>query len=69
MRLEQLVAKALKHVDNDRYVLAMAVGQRADELSKGAKPLIDNVRDFKYADIAIMELAEGLLIVDSLVKK
>jgi DNA-directed RNA polymerase subunit omega len=40
MRLEERISKALKQVDNDRYILAIAVGQRADELSKGAKPLL-----------------------------
>lgn len=39
-RLEERISRALKQVDNDRYVLAIAVGQRADELSKGAKPLL-----------------------------
>ena len=69
MRLEQTIAKALKNVDNDRYILSLAVGQRADELSKGAKPLIPDLREAKYADIAIMEIAEGLLKVDSVVAK
>ena len=69
MRLEQIIAKALKNVDNDRYILSLAVGQRADELSKGAKPLIPDLRDRKYTDIAIMELAEGLLKVEGLVEK
>ena len=69
MRLEQIIAKALKNVDNDRYILSLAVGQRADELSKGAKPLIPDMREAKYADIAIMELAEGLLKVEGLVEK
>jgi DNA-directed RNA polymerase subunit omega len=69
MRLEQIIAKALKNVDNDRYILSLAVGQRADELSRGAKPLIPDLRDIKYTDIAIMELAEGLLKVEGVVEK
>ena len=36
MRLEEILAQALEKVNNDRYVLSVAVGQRADELSKGA---------------------------------
>ena len=42
MRLEEILAQALERTNNDRYILAVAVGQRADELSKGAKPLINN---------------------------
>jgi len=43
VRIEEIVSKALEKVGNDRYILSLAVGQRADELSKGAKPLLDNV--------------------------
>lgn len=68
MRLEQIMAKALERVNNDRYILAIAVGQRADELSKGAKPLLeDNTKKMKYTDIAINEIANGLLKIDELV--
>ena len=53
MRLEERISKALKQVDNDRYILAIAVGQRADKLSKGAKPLLElNTQKMKYTDIA-----------------
>jgi len=69
MRLEQIIAKALKNVDNDRYILSLAVGQRADELSKGVKPLLENSTIKNMTDIAIMELAEGLLKVEGLVEK
>jgi len=52
MRLEERMSKALKQVNNDRYILAIAVGQRADELSKGAKPLLEqNTQKMKYTDI------------------
>ncbi len=66
MRLEEILAQALKRVENDRYVLSVAVGQRADELSKGAKPLLENseTKNMKYTDIAIKEIASGLLIID-----
>jgi len=68
MRLEEILAKALSKVGNDRYILAVAVGQRADDLSKGAKPLLDNseTKNMKYTDIAIKEIAYGLLIIDDL---
>ncbi len=68
MRLEEILSKALSRVENDRYVLAVAVGQRADDLSKGAKPLLENseTKNMKYTDIAIKEIAYGLLIIDNL---
>ena len=66
MRLEEILAQALERVNNDRYVLSVAVGQRADELSKGAKPLIesDQTKNMKYTDIAIKEIASGILVID-----
>lgn len=68
MRLEETLAQALEKVNNDRYVLSVAVGQRADELSKGAKPLIESsqTKNMKYTDIAIKEIASGALIIDNL---
>lgn len=68
MRLEQVMARALERVNNDRYMLAIAVGQRADELSKGAKPLLEeNTKKMKYTDIAINEIANGLLEIEGLI--
>jgi len=70
MRLEERMSQALKKVDNDRYILAIAVGQRADELSKGAKPLLEqNTQKMKYTDIAIDEIASGLLVIEGLVDR
>ncbi|NVJ53347.1 MAG: DNA-directed RNA polymerase subunit omega [Campylobacteraceae bacterium] len=70
MRLEERMAKALERVNNDRYILSIAVGQRADELSKGAKPLLEkNTQNMKYTDIAIDEIADGLLVIEGLVDK
>jgi len=69
-RLEERISRALKQVDNDRYILAIAVGQRADELSKGAKPLLkQNTQKMKYTDIAIEEIANGLLKIEGLINK
>ena len=69
MRLEEILAQALEKTNNDRYILSVAVGQRADELSKGAKPLIDSqqTKNMKYTDIAIKEIASGVLIIDGLI--
>ena len=70
IRLEERMSQALKKVNNDRYILAIAVGQRADELSKGAKPLLDkNTQNMKYTDIAIDEIASGVLKIEGLVSK
>lgn len=68
MRLEEILAQALEQTNNDRYILSVAVGQRADELSKGAKPLLDSnqTKNMKYTDIAIKEIASGVLIIDGL---
>jgi len=66
MRIEEIVSEALDKVGNDRYILSIAVGQRADELSKGAKPLLSRsqIQDLKYTDIAIKEIASGILQID-----
>ncbi len=70
MRLEERISRALRKVDNDRYILAIAVGQRADELSRGAKPLLEqNTQHMKYTDIAIDEIASGLLVIEGLIDK
>ncbi len=64
MRLEVLVAEALKHVDNDRYLLAKAIGKRANELSAGSAPLVDmDIKKSKATDIALREIAKGKLSV------
>ena len=63
MRIEEILSKALEKVNNDRYILSLAVGQRADELSKGAKPLIEVKKNTQPTEIAIMEIAEGLIQV------
>jgi DNA-directed RNA polymerase subunit omega len=64
MRLEQVTAEALKKVNFDRYLLASAVGKRADELAQGAQPQVDlDPKKMKYADIALHEIAEGKITV------
>ena len=64
MRTEQLTAKALEKVDFDKYLLATAVGKRAEEISKGAKPLVEvDTSVMKFTDIALQEIAEGKITV------
>lgn len=67
MRIEQITAKALKQMDGDRYVLCTAIFERTKELSKGAKPLVDmDVKKNKFTDIALMEISQGLIKVESI---
>ena len=64
MRLEQITAQALERVDHDRYLLAKAIGKRAEELNNGAVPLVNmDVKTSQPTDIALFEIAEGKLIV------
>ncbi len=64
MRVEQLTAKALENVNFDRYLLASAVGKRAQELANGDKALVDyDPNRTKFADVALLEIAEGKIIV------
>jgi DNA-directed RNA polymerase subunit omega len=60
MRIEQLTAKALERVGEDKYLLASAVGKRVTELVSGATPLVKlDIKKYKFADIALYEIAEG----------
>ena len=64
MRTEQLTALALEKVDFDKYLLANAVGKRAEAIANGAPALLDmDTSAMKYADIALQEIAEGKIIV------
>ena len=66
MKIEKLTAQALERVDFDRYLLAIAVGKRAEAISKGAAPLVNmDPKTEKFADIALVEIAEGKLIISN----
>lgn len=70
MRVEELTAKALKKLDIDRYTLAIAVSKRTDELLNGATSKLNiDVRNIKATDLALMELAEGLVTVKGFIDK
>ena len=70
MRLEQLTAKALETADIDRYQLALAVAKRADELHNGAPSKLNvNSKTLKPTDLALMEIAEGLVSVTGFADK
>jgi len=64
MKIEQLTAKALEILEFDRYLLAASVGKRAEEIARGASPLVDmDPKVDKFTDIALVEIAEGKIIV------
>ena len=64
MRTEQLTAQALERLDYDKYLLANAVGKRAEAITNGAPSVLDiDTTDMKFADIALQEIAEGKIIV------
>ena len=66
MRLEKIVSKALKNVDNDAYLLSLMVAKRTKELNQGSQPKIEIKREkYKHADIALMEIAEGKIELES----
>jgi len=64
MRTEQLTAKALEKVDFDKYLLANAVGKRAEAIANGAATELDiDTSEMKFTDIALQEIAEGKITV------
>ena len=64
MRTEQLTALALEKVDFDKYLLANAVGKRAEAIAQGAQTVLYiDISEMKYADVALREIAEGKIIV------
>jgi DNA-directed RNA polymerase subunit omega len=64
MRLEELTAKALETASVDRYQLALAVAKRSDELLNGAQSKLNvDIKSVKAADLALMEIAEGLVTI------
>ena len=69
MRLEEVAARALKMVGDDRYKLALVVAKRAEALSSGAKSLLDiDVSKMKFSDIALCEVAEGKIGLEAIVE-
>ena len=64
MKVEELTAKALAHGDIDRYQLALAVAKRAKQLQNGAQSKLKvDIKKVKSTDLALMEIAEGLISV------
>ena len=70
MRVEELTAKALEISGVDRYVLALAVAKRADEIQNGSPSKLNiDPKSIKATDLALMELAEGLVLIKGFEKK
>ena len=69
MKVEELTAKILNENPNmDNYQLAIAVAKRCDELENGATSKLNiNPNSIKSADLALMEIAEGLIVVKGFV--
>lgn len=64
LRLEEIIAKALDTTGIDRYQLSIAVAQRATELENGAQSKLNiDLKTTKAADLALMEIAEGLVVI------
>lgn len=64
MRTEKLTAQALENVNYDKYLLANAVGKRAEAIANGASSVLNiDITSMKYADIALQEIAEGKIVV------
>jgi len=63
MKVEELTAKVLEENQNiDRYQLALAVAKRSDELLNGATSKLNiDPKSIKAADLALMEIAQGLV--------
>ena len=69
MKVEELTAKILNENPNmDNYQLALAVAKRCDELENGATSKLNiDPNSIKSADLALMEIAEGLVVVKGFV--
>jgi len=69
MKTEELTAKVLQNNPNmDNYQLAIAVAKRSDELLNGASSKLNiDPKSIKAADLALMEIAEGLITIKGFV--
>ena len=64
MKIEEMVVRALEQVNNDRYLLSVAIARRAEEIQNGAPIKLSLApKNFKPADLALMEIAKGAIKV------
>jgi len=70
IKIEELTAKVLEaNPELDRYQLAIAVAERADELSNGSPSKLSvTIKEVKPTDLALMEIAEGLVTIKGFVE-
>jgi DNA-directed RNA polymerase subunit omega len=63
VKVEELTAKILQDNPNmDSYQLALAVAKRSDELLNGSTSKLNiDPKSIKAADLALMEIAQGLI--------
>ena len=66
MRPEQVIFKALQQADNDRYLLALAVSKRVNQILAGDSIKVKDgsgkdfdTKKYKVSDLALLEIAEG----------
>lgn len=64
MRPEEIIAQALQNTGNDRYKLSIIDAKRVEMLTNGSPVLIKASRTMKFADIALLEIAEGKIGID-----
>lgn len=70
MKAEVSIGKILSSNPNlDRYQLAIAVAARADELLNGAVSKLNVSKNIKATDLALMEIAEGLISIGGFADK
>ncbi|MFT7003334.1 MAG: DNA-directed RNA polymerase subunit omega [Sulfurimonas sp.] len=69
MKIQELTAKILTDNPNmDNYQLALAVSKRSDELLNGATSKLNiDPKTVKAADLALMEIAQGLIKIKGFV--
>lgn len=69
MRIEEIAAKALEAIGDDRYQLALLVAKRAEAIANGAPILVDvNAQKMKFTDIALLEIAQGKIALEGIVE-
>ncbi len=70
MRIEKIISNALANANDDSYILSIMVAQRSNQLAEGAEPLIKADKNkTKLTDIALMEIAEGLIEFDRIIEE
>ena len=60
----ELLDVAIKRVGN-RYIATMMVAQRIRQLNHGARPYVRQEEDESHFNLAMREIAEGYVVMDS----